>query len=155
MHQRVSGSHRGPDGETDDVTCAPDMSEANGRPKLTIRYLQSAPVRLEQALTRMEAAAGFAQDSHKQDSEASAKALKPAVKNLPKLGPAPRHYRAHLSPQRHIVSERCKRLFSQRLTGLTKSHEAGAEVLLPPTSSLRSNETFLTPADFADLAASA
>jgi hypothetical protein len=34
----------------------------------TSRYLQSAPVRLEQALTRMEAAAGFAQDSHKQET---------------------------------------------------------------------------------------
>ena len=49
----------------------------------TSRYLQGAPVRLEQALTRMEAAAGFAQDSHKHDSDASSKAPKPAVENLP------------------------------------------------------------------------
>ena len=50
----------------------------------TSRYLQSAPVRLEQALTRMEAAAGFAQDSHKQDPVGSSTPPKPAIENLPK-----------------------------------------------------------------------
>jgi integrase len=45
----------------------------------TSRYLQSAPVRLEQALTRMEAAAGFAHDSHKDDSEPPSEAPKPTV----------------------------------------------------------------------------
>lgn len=48
----------------------------------TSRYLQSAPVRLEQALTRMEAV-GFAHDSHKHDSEASSTAPRPAVENRP------------------------------------------------------------------------
>ena len=48
----------------------------------TSRYLQSAPVRLEQALTRMEAAAGFAHHSHKQASEAPAEAPKPIVENF-------------------------------------------------------------------------
>lgn len=47
----------------------------------TSRYLQSAPVRLEQALTRMEAAAGFAHHSHKQASEAPSEAPKPTAEN--------------------------------------------------------------------------
>ena len=47
----------------------------------TNRYLQSAPVRLEHALTRMEAAAGFAHDSHKQESGAPSEAPKPTVEN--------------------------------------------------------------------------
>jgi integrase len=51
----------------------------------TSRYLQSAPVRLEQALTRMEAAAGFAHDSHKHDSEAPSEPPKPAVETVSNL----------------------------------------------------------------------
>jgi site-specific recombinase XerD len=43
----------------------------------TSRYLQSAPMRLEQALSRMETL--FAHDSHKQDSEASSEASKTVV----------------------------------------------------------------------------
>ena len=47
----------------------------------TSRYLQSAPVRLEQALSRMEAVAGFAHDSHKQTTEVPSETPKPAAKN--------------------------------------------------------------------------
>jgi hypothetical protein len=48
----------------------------------TSRYLQSAPVRLEQALTRMGAAAGFAHHAHQHDSEASSKAPNPSVETV-------------------------------------------------------------------------
>jgi site-specific recombinase XerC len=52
----------------------------------TSRYLQSAPVRLEQALARMEQrAAGFAHDSHKQDSEAPSGPPKAVVENASNL----------------------------------------------------------------------
>lgn len=51
----------------------------HGNITTTSTYLQSAPVRLEKALHRMEEAAGFAQDSHTEDSEASPEAPEPKL----------------------------------------------------------------------------
>jgi hypothetical protein len=48
----------------------------------TSRYLQSALVRLEQALTRMEAAAGCAHHAHTHDSAAPLEAQNPTVETV-------------------------------------------------------------------------
>jgi hypothetical protein len=52
----------------------------------TNRYLQSAPVRLERALTRLElTGAGFAHDSHKQAPEAPSEPPNPLIETAANL----------------------------------------------------------------------
>lgn len=57
----------------------------HGNITTTSTYLQSAPVRLERALLRMEESAGFAHDSHKLESDTSVEGEKPTTESAANL----------------------------------------------------------------------